>query len=491
MASAAEMSRGVAGITASALGKPPVVLGKEAASAASGAAVGARVPLLIPSMGASSRTEANETNENASVASAVGGPPGSENGDEPLEIGEAISLEEFKGDCLGRTYCVNKSPEGEYFFDYAVPPEGFDFNDIKYFRVTGATLAEVEAELRRVLGKESNVSSTAGINNNNNNNGGIPPKGQVGGTGVYIVWDDHILVQRRSLTVGSYTGTITTPGGSVDTADKTLKAAALRELREESQLKVNGEELKEDDLDVLDVNKNPAGGKASVSFLVVLKQIDVPLVLGPDSAHANEVMKFDETQDASLFALPHLTTVSPYFLWVRRDKLQDFLFNPGNKKYVEGGDGKSNPFKFTLAKLNARLGPPGPVRLPAINENENENENGGNGNGAATAAASSGAAAAASSSSFGASTTALRTAAALSGTGAGMGGVPTAGRTVGRTLMIPEPAKALPLGSSRAATAASGLGSVGVTSSSSGSDPAALLRKGGKQRTRKNRKDTT
>ncbi len=87
-----------------------------------------------------------------------------------VEMGESISYEEFKGDCLGRNYCIHKTPEGEYFFDYAVPPEGFEFEDIKFFRISADSLAEIEAELKRLLGATNNNTSTAPVNENNNEN---------------------------------------------------------------------------------------------------------------------------------------------------------------------------------------------------------------------------------------------------------------------------------------------------------------------------------
>jgi len=79
----------------------------------------------------------------------------------PGEVGEPIAVDEFQGDILGRKYCVGKTPEGDYFFDYAKPPPGCDLNKIKFFRVTGASMAEVEAELKKLLGTVNAPSSTA------------------------------------------------------------------------------------------------------------------------------------------------------------------------------------------------------------------------------------------------------------------------------------------------------------------------------------------
>ena len=77
------------------------------------------------------------------------------------EVGEPIAVDEFQGDILGRKYCVGKTPEGDYFFDYAKPPPGCDLSKIKFFRVTGASMGEVEAELKKLLGTVNTSSSTA------------------------------------------------------------------------------------------------------------------------------------------------------------------------------------------------------------------------------------------------------------------------------------------------------------------------------------------
>jgi hypothetical protein len=77
------------------------------------------------------------------------------------EVGEPIAVDEFQGDILGRKYCVGKTPEGDYFFDYAKPPPGCDLSKIKFFRVTGASMGEVEAELKKLLGTV-NTSSSSG-----------------------------------------------------------------------------------------------------------------------------------------------------------------------------------------------------------------------------------------------------------------------------------------------------------------------------------------
>lgn len=63
-----------------------------------------------------------------------------------------IDYENFKGDIFGKTFCLTKDETtGEYSFDYAEPPTGFDVSKFKFFRVMGKTTAEVEAELRKIL----------------------------------------------------------------------------------------------------------------------------------------------------------------------------------------------------------------------------------------------------------------------------------------------------------------------------------------------------
>jgi hypothetical protein len=95
------------------------------------------------------------------VSPGLGGPSGSTASDP--EAGEPISADEFQGDVLGRKYCVQKTSGGEYFFDYAKPPADCDLTRIKFFRVTGASIAEVEAELKSLLEKVKTPSSTAPV----------------------------------------------------------------------------------------------------------------------------------------------------------------------------------------------------------------------------------------------------------------------------------------------------------------------------------------
>ena len=122
----------------------------EVVPVANGAAPGSDSSIVPPSPSASgTATEASGT----SALSAT-----EPSGD---EVGEPIAVDEFQGDILGRKYCVGKTPEGDYFFDYAKPPPGCDLSKIKFFRVTGASMGEVEAELKKLLGTVNTSSSTA------------------------------------------------------------------------------------------------------------------------------------------------------------------------------------------------------------------------------------------------------------------------------------------------------------------------------------------
>jgi hypothetical protein len=133
--------------------------GANGAVVANGAAPGANgeAPVASGAEPQVSGPPAPQTTETAALIAdpLTGGPSG------PGEVGEPIAVDEFQGDILGRKYCVGKTPEGDYFFDYAKPPPGCDLNKIKFFRVTGTSMAEVEAELKKLLGTVNAPSSTA------------------------------------------------------------------------------------------------------------------------------------------------------------------------------------------------------------------------------------------------------------------------------------------------------------------------------------------
>ena len=100
--------------------------------------------------------------EEARTGAGIGGPtPSGAGAPAGPEIGEPIDMGMFQGDILGRKYCVGRTPEGDFFFDYAKPPAGCDLTKIKFFRVTGASMADVEAELKKLLGKVPTPSDTA------------------------------------------------------------------------------------------------------------------------------------------------------------------------------------------------------------------------------------------------------------------------------------------------------------------------------------------
>jgi len=132
------------------------VPGANGAGPAPGAA-----PSIISPPPSPSASGASASGASASVSAAVSATEPLTGGPSSDEVGEPIAVDEFQGDILGRKYCVGKTPEGDYFFDYAKPPPGCDLSKIKFFRVTGASMGEVEEELKKLLGTVNAPSSTA------------------------------------------------------------------------------------------------------------------------------------------------------------------------------------------------------------------------------------------------------------------------------------------------------------------------------------------
>jgi hypothetical protein len=139
------------------------------------------------------------------------------------EVGEPIAVDEFQGDILGRKYCVGKTPEGDYFFDYAKPPPGCDLSKIKFFRVTGASMGEVEAELKKLLGTVNTSSSTA----NTPVSSTVRPAGLVERSPVTVNW----LQTTPKLAAAAripYTNSSGLRGGNVTRKDKKSRKETSR-----------------------------------------------------------------------------------------------------------------------------------------------------------------------------------------------------------------------------------------------------------------------
>jgi hypothetical protein len=132
----------------------------EVVPVANGAAPGSDLS-IVPPLASGTAPEASGTAPGASGTATSGTSALSATEPSGDEVGEPIAVDEFQGDILGRKYCVGKTPEGDYFFDYAKPPPGCDLSKIKFFRVTGASMGEVEAELKKLLGTVNTSSSTA------------------------------------------------------------------------------------------------------------------------------------------------------------------------------------------------------------------------------------------------------------------------------------------------------------------------------------------
>jgi hypothetical protein len=76
---------------------------------------------------------------------------------------QEIEQKDFKGDIFGKKFSLVKDEKtGEVMFDFVELPQGFDVKSIKCFRVIGKSIAEVEAELRKLLKKEAPTAENTG-----------------------------------------------------------------------------------------------------------------------------------------------------------------------------------------------------------------------------------------------------------------------------------------------------------------------------------------
>ena len=113
-------------------------------------------------------------------------------------------------------------------------------------------------------------------------------EGQI--TGIFVVWNNKVLIQLRS--TGEFLkGKITIPAGSVEEGENWFDAA-LRELHEQTQIKLP-DDVQIDSLSTyLNPPKKYPGMKKRVYFLIQLKS--KPLLFGPDSKHKSNInLTFD------------------------------------------------------------------------------------------------------------------------------------------------------------------------------------------------------
>jgi hypothetical protein len=76
---------------------------------------------------------------------------------------QEIEQKDFKGDIFGKKFSLVKDEKtGEVMFDFVELPKGFDVKSIKCFRVIGKSIAEVEAELRKLLKKDAPTAGNTG-----------------------------------------------------------------------------------------------------------------------------------------------------------------------------------------------------------------------------------------------------------------------------------------------------------------------------------------
>ncbi len=155
--------------------------------------------------------------------------------------------------------------------------------------------------------------------------------------GIYVVWNGHVLIHKRSDKAGSEASwhKFASPGGKVDPEDNgSFRTAALRELKEETGL--SGSRSK---LHVLRKESNE--NAESVMYFIEYKR--KPEVPGPDKASQKSIdMSFDFEKEGVKGEV-----AGPGYIWA---KISDVLaFLKANPKY-------SNPYFVKNVKLLLKSG---------------------------------------------------------------------------------------------------------------------------------------
>ena len=156
--------------------------------------------------------------------------------------------------------------------------------------------------------------------------------------GIYVLWDGHILIHKRSDKAGSEASwhKFASPGGKVDPEDKgSFRTAALRELEEETGLSGTGKRLH-----VLQKESNP-NADSVMYWIEYTKKPEIP---GPDKASQKSIdMDFN-----FLKAGVEGEVAGPAYFWAKIPDLSRYL--KANPKY-------SNPYfvkNLRLLKKSAK-----------------------------------------------------------------------------------------------------------------------------------------
>ena len=78
-----------------------------------------------------------------------------------------IDPQDFTGDALQRSYTIlTNEATGDFYFDFVEYPEDFDMNTLKFYRVEGKSIPEVEAAFRSIFfGETATADNTASAGN--------------------------------------------------------------------------------------------------------------------------------------------------------------------------------------------------------------------------------------------------------------------------------------------------------------------------------------
>lgn len=133
----------------------------------------------------------------------------------------------------------------------------------------------------------------------------------------YIIYEDKLLMHRRSMAKDTSPGYILGPGGRVDQPEDVVQSAA-REIQEETGLKVDPSLI---ELKVVGIHHYPDAGTVWITFINRIVLIQNPGMFRHSEEGTNEwvnlsdISKLDKVFAASKYYYDHVLTPKPGILY--------------------------------------------------------------------------------------------------------------------------------------------------------------------------------